>query len=687
MFRLTLICLIALTAASAGLFGQEWKYLSRDENAWLAGEISGDASYEHIRHNTQFHRPRGGAEGLMEVARYYEQKAREFGLLDVRLIKQKATNRAWNARSAELWIVEPAVERLASTVQTPIHLADNSHPADVTAEVIDVGEGTNEKDYEGKDVKGKMVLAWGMPATVAREAAGKRGAVGLVLRPDPRSTRSIEYPDQIRWLTLPAGAENDPKTFAFGLSTRQGVDLAGRMARAKQPLKVRARVDSAFSDDRWQVMVEGFLRGAAIQDQDIVITGHMQEEKYSANDDASGSANAAEVARTLAKLIREGRLQQPRRNIRFWWVTEISSERQFFADNPTEHRKMLANINSDMVGANQGQDVLRVQHVTRVPFSRFHFLNDIVESMVEHLVEGNTSYIAAGGLGGQLYPRPVLSRLGTRHRYNAAMVPFFLNTDHMTFLEAPIGVPAVTFTNFPDNYIHTSDDDLWNIDRTQLQRNALAVASIAYFLSRADEKHVPMVAAEVYGRSTARLGRALQSGMDLIAAERPGSYADAVNLLEQSVERDTRALQSVAVIGSAKRPFLDGLVGSLRKLRQTNLAEMAAQYMALTGAQTLPVQQLSDAEKELQKMKPQLAGGPAEFQEKRNRAKQVDGLRNLMAFETLNFVDGRRTGLDIYRAVRAEAQSTQEGYYGNVEPDKVAQYLKNLASSELIKLQ
>ncbi|MBI5379927.1 MAG: right-handed parallel beta-helix repeat-containing protein, partial [Nitrospirae bacterium] len=35
--------------------------------------------------------------------------------------------------------------------------------------------------------------------------------------------------------------------------------------------------------------------------------------------------------------------------------------------------------------------------------------------------------------------------------------------------EAPIGVPAITFTNWPDNYIHTSDDDLWNIDRTQLQ--------------------------------------------------------------------------------------------------------------------------------------------------------------------------------------------------------------------------
>ena len=336
---------------SAPLAGQSLKYLSPEEESYLKGEISGDAAYEHLRHNTQFHRPRGGAEGLMEVARYYEQKARDYGLADVRLIRQKASYRAWNARSAELWIVEPAVERIASTVQTPIHLVDNSRAADVTAELVDVGQGTSEKDYQGKQVEGRIVLAWGAPAAVMKEAVGKRCAAGLVLRPDPRSPRWFGYPDQVRWLTLPGADSQDRITFAFGISYRQGAELAARIAAAKQPLQVRARVDASFSEEKWQVMVEGFLRGTAIQDQDIVLTGHMQEEKYSANDDGSGCANVAEIARTLSKLIREGSLAPPRRNIRFWWVTEIGSERQYFADNPGEARKMLANINSDMVGA------------------------------------------------------------------------------------------------------------------------------------------------------------------------------------------------------------------------------------------------------------------------------------------------------------------------------------------------
>jgi hypothetical protein len=85
---------LAVLSAAMCLEAQELKWLTPQEYAQLAGEISGDASYEHIRHNTQFHRPRGGAEGLMEVARYYEQKAREFGLSDVKLIRQKATTGA-----------------------------------------------------------------------------------------------------------------------------------------------------------------------------------------------------------------------------------------------------------------------------------------------------------------------------------------------------------------------------------------------------------------------------------------------------------------------------------------------------------------------------------------------------------------------------------------------------------------
>ena len=77
-------------------------------------------------------------------------------------------------------------------------------------------------------------------------------------------------------------------------------------------------------------------------------------------------------ARALKKLIDEGTLPRPRRDIRFWWLDEISASQQYFADNPAEAKQLLANINQDMVGARQSAGS-RVQFVTRPPFSTARF--------------------------------------------------------------------------------------------------------------------------------------------------------------------------------------------------------------------------------------------------------------------------------------------------------------------------
>lgn len=169
--------LLSLLTESTAL-AQPAPFLTEKEYRYLVGEISGDASYEHIRFHTQFHKPRGGHLGLMEVARYYDAKAREYGLEDVRLIRQKASYPGWEGGSGELWMVEPELERIASTVQTQLHLADNSRSTDRTAELLDVGAGTSDTDYASKDVQDKIVLAWGSAADVMSEAVWKRGALG-----------------------------------------------------------------------------------------------------------------------------------------------------------------------------------------------------------------------------------------------------------------------------------------------------------------------------------------------------------------------------------------------------------------------------------------------------------------------------------------------------------------------------
>jgi hypothetical protein len=691
------VLLVVVTPHSSN--GQVYPLLPERYVQLITNEVSGDQSYEHLRFTTQFHKPGGGANGLWTIAKYVEQKAREYGLDDVKLIKQPLINgqKPWNSRFADLWIVDPVPQRLASTLQTQLHLADRSRPADVTAELIDVGAGSTDADYTGKDVKGKIVVAHGSIGTVMQEAVMKRGALGLVTFPDPSRTNSYLYPDQVRWSSVPrADAQGREPTFDFDLSFRQGMALRRQLAAAKTPVRAHAIVDAEFTsvegDEPWIVMVEAYIRGTDPSlTQDVMLTGHMQEEKFSANDDGSGTTNVLEIARALNRLIKEGQLPRPRRNIRFWWTSEMESERQYFADHPEEPKRIWVDLNQDLAGANQAVDVLRVQKATRLPATRFHFLSDVLESVVEYMVAANGGDLASDQAGsGYPLPGAYFAHLGTHHGYNARVVFYHNNTDHLTFNESPIGVPGITFTNWPDNFIHTTDDDIHNIDRTQLGRSALSVALIAYTMARADAADANLLGAETAGRGAERLSRNLRLGLSWIlgADDKAAAYHKSVLQIQYAAARERRALGSLREIAPGAAPVAATLEQGLAARETAALQELDRTYRTATHQQALPRYTLTATENELAQLHPALTAGPKEFLPLRATVQRpvVPGLHNLMAWETLNAVNGQRTGLDIYHLVAAEAREAGAYYYGTPAPEMVLKYLQYVEGLKLIRL-
>jgi hypothetical protein len=243
----------------------------------------------------------GGSEGYQAVEKYVFDKAREYGLEDVRVIKLKQTGPSWTGRAGELWLTEPESRRLAFFAEAPLALADYSRDADVpSATLVDVGEGTTDADYSGKNVSGAVVLATGSMQKVTEEAVWKRGALGIVTY---STSRMPDYPDQYPWMRVPAENADKTKqgTWAFVLQPREGERLRAQLKATKVPFKVRARVKSEFHKESYQSIVEAVIRGTEIHDQDIVLTGHLQEEMHSANDDASGCANVLEIARALKR--------------------------------------------------------------------------------------------------------------------------------------------------------------------------------------------------------------------------------------------------------------------------------------------------------------------------------------------------------------------------------------------------
>ena len=697
------VVLLGLAHPSAG---QQSPFLKDDVYRALVNEISGDIAFEHVRWLTHYHRPMGGSEGFEAAVRYVEQKAKEYGLEDVRILKLPGASPSWTSKLGELWLVEPVERRLAFTPEVALSLADYSRTTDVaSAELIDVGEGVSERNYQGKTLTGKVVLASGPIARVMDEAVWKRGAAGVVYF----SMRRTDHPDQVPWAAIPVESEDKVKkgTFGFVLSQRDGLSLRAELAVAKAPMKVRVKVNATFSDPPVQSIVEAVIRGTDIHDQDIVVTAHLQEERFSANDNGSGSANALEIARALKKAIDERRLPRPRRDIRFWWTDEIRGEEAFFAANPEERRQMIANVNQDMVGARQSAGG-RVQFVTRPPSSRASFLGDVMESIVTALGQGNTAYLAAGqardllrAAGGASVPpddglpfsRPILARLGTRESYDVRIIPFHNNTDHQVFNLGVIGVPGVTFTNWPDDYIHSTDDDLWQIDATQLKRNAVAVAAAAYYLAALGDDGVSALVTQMYGAGLARIASDTTIACRLItdadqAAHAP-AYARAVALVREAVRRERRALETVRLFTTKGSPTERTLNAVMAQLPTDAAAEapIVVFYTALTGEKIAPSVVLTADEKALAARMPVMTEDIKTFFEGRRKVDRPEALHALMAYEVLNFVDGSRSVLDIYRAVSAEAEFAGYWYYGTVSVDDVVAFLESAAKAGILSFR
>lgn len=684
-------------------FAQETPFLNDDEIRMLINELSGDRSFEHIRILTQWHR-NSGMDGYFEAADYVVEEAKKAGLVDVKFIEQPLGGPNYTAKSAELWITEPIEIKLADIGDHALMLSDGSHDADVTAELVWAGTGSKE-DLEGLDVAGKIVLVSGNPGAAVSNAVYDKGALGVVCYGTSESKNPMDFPDQLAWTRISSNVpEGKQGTFAFNLSPRKGDQLRQMLetkglqdvfATGKKTMGgkivVKAKVDTEFGEAPGRTgFVEGWIRGSKYSDQQIVITAHLQEEQGSANDDGSGCGNLLEIARTLNKLIDEGKIERPLRDIRFWWTDEIYSEYRYFRDFQDEPAKMLANLHQDMVGAKQSVGS-RIQHLIYSPHSITSYLDALFESVGQFVIETNNPFITAGRMGGLPRPhsRPIYATRGTREGFGARFVPFFNASDNMNFIEGVIGVPAVGLINWDDYYIHSSDDDLWQIDATQLQRNAFIIASMAYYLGKAEDDQTNLLLSETYTQGSKRLANDLQAAFHQIESleNQTLAYKNATIILEQAALRETRALMSVAdVVGkndnSSKK--MAAMVERLKANKKVLMDDVDAFYMFKNNTSKTPKIELSAQElvasKKIPKNNPDL---DAYFGNRRGGAPGVS-IHSTMRMEVFNFVDGKRSYYDIYKAVLAEILAAGNWYYGTITLDEVEKLLDaNVASGAL----
>jgi len=688
--------LIVVFSISGQALAQSTPFLTDDQIRMLRSEISGDRAFEHIRVLTQWHRD-SGMEGYFKAMDYVVGAAKQNGLQDVSIIKQPLDGN-YTAKSAELWMVEPVEVKLADIGDHALYLADNSRDADVTAELVYVGNGS-EAALANIDVRGKIVLVNGGPGLAMTNAVFRKGAVGVVSYSSSESKSAMDFPDQLPWTRIGDPPQGQKGSFAFSLSPRKGdtlrriLETSGEqdlLATGKRApggrIVLKAKVDTDFGSENKNTgtgMVEGWIRGTKYKDQQIVITAHLQEEQGSANDDGSGVGNILELGRVFNKLIKDGKIPPPLRDIRFWWSDEIYSEYRYFRDNPGSEKQILVNLHQDMTGAKQSLGS-RVQHLIYAPHSRTSYLDALFESVGNFVILSNNAYIQAGRGGG--YPRPfsqpILSTRGTREGYNARFVPYFGSSDNLVFVEGKIGIPSVALINWDDQYIHSSDDDLFQIDQTQLQRNNFIVGAMAFYLAYAEAKDIPVLAAETYAQGGRRLANDMHAAMQVL--NEGDNWKDARLLIEQGAQRELRALNSMRVIAgtdAGANRLIDSFISSSEGREGQLTAELSRFYEIKFGK--APAMTMTESETAASRKVPSNAASTEEYFAKRRNV--PTGLHSLMRSETMNFVDGRRNYFDIYKAVKAESLAAGKFLYGTVTLDDVVRVLDaNVASGALV---
>jgi len=673
-------CLIFIFA-SLILLAEE-PLASKDLIQALSQEVSGERAFNYTVLVSHYDRIQA-CQGWHDAAEMIKKELEGMGYEDIslegwpsngsRYYYTYRTPIGWSANKAELWMLSPVKERLCSYGEIPLTLVKHSNSADCEAELIDVGTGVGDSSYEGKDVRGKIVLATAYTGSVMREAVLQRGALGVVTWYPPEVRPG--YPNMIRYTAIwPTWDEKDRIGFGFNVSKQQGWMLKKALEEGKKVV-LKATVDAEYSDGQIEALSAAFP-GTVEPDKEVMIIGHLCHPTPSANDNASGSGGMLEMARALKMMVSKGLIEPPRRTIRFLWVPEFNGTVPYIKAHLERTRNTLSVINCDMIGEN-----LHLTggtfNITCTPDSMPSYLNDVVVNFTK-LAEGLN----------------LRSLNGSNHPFAYKIRPFSGGSDHYIFNDGALKVPSVMFGH-GDIFHHTSLDTPDKVDSSELRRVSFIALGASYYLASASNKDAVEMASLIARNGLSRLSEDYYDSLALLrkaenSQKARQAYKHVLNVLQHSARREKKSVLSPSVFTTdpgARREIETYLVG-MERMKEAFGDDLKSRYTQICKGFGIKPEKLvlSSEEAELNRIVPQrvttfVCPLQREYVTEKLGEKAFNGvdLNGYAAYEALNFVDGERSLLEIALAVSAE--------YGPIEPQKIYDFFRVLEKAELIMLK
>jgi len=484
----------------------------------VRGELSGEralattafvAQYWRLPGNSGFNASLSRVAAILDSAGFVpEERAPAGTRLTYRIERRSMRGRpTWEPLDGSLTIVghaEPILRYVTNRHMLGMY-STSTPPGGVEGELVDVGKGTSA-DFSRTSVAGKIVMGESSLRRLWTEAVKQRGALGVLAYSMPGYTRPEVNRTSIQFSGIPWDSTLPGWGIPLSFSAREAL----RAAMARGPVRVRAELSTRlYHADELTLVAE--VKGSRVAANRFVFSAHVQEP--GANDNASGVAALAEMARTLAVLVRQKR-QNPGRTITFLWGDEIASTNRFLKEDSLRTSGVMWGMSLDMVG----EDARRTGGTFLI--EKMPDPSAVWTRGEDRHTEWGSAPLTVAQLTPHYFNDFVLNRCldhANGSDWTVRTNPYEGGSDHVPFLQA--GKPGLLLWHFTDQFYHTDGDRIGNVSAPELKNVGVCALTAALGLASADGETARFVAAEVEQAAVERLEREAALGAVLVTRE------------------------------------------------------------------------------------------------------------------------------------------------------------------------
>lgn len=456
--------------------------------------------------------------GKLAAAGYVEQSAaKPADRLTYRVEKYPMTTAAWEPQSASLELfgfgpnaayrTRPGYPAILDFKTNRNMVASNSFSTaggGVNEEVVHV-DAITPAALDAANVRGKIVMADGRIGQLFTEAVVKRGAIGVMAYSMPAYTQPEKNTHSIQFSSIPY--DSSKKAWGIILSFDARKQLLDALKDG--PIRVFVKIDARFVNPATELAVVAEVRGSAKPDERFVYSAHVQEP--GANDDASGVGALAESARTLAELVKSGRVD-PKRTITMLWGQEIRVTDRYLKQDQERLKGVRWGISLDMVGEDT-QKTGGTFLIEKMPDP-----SAIWTRGEDKHTEWGGSALAESAMKPHYFNDFLFARCLEQSKINGWVVktnPFEGGSDHTAYLNN--GKPGVLFWHFTDQFYHTDGDRIEMVSASTLHNAATVALVSGLVLASADGNTARAIITELQRAAIARLETESTLGKEEIA--------------------------------------------------------------------------------------------------------------------------------------------------------------------------